>query len=149
MTKKIFRLLTLFACALITIPVQSEEIKLMCNIVLERQENGEKNSKNISIVVEVIETKSFLGIIPQGDELVSASTSKSENTIDIKNYSTLNKWDISKSNRYPDGAIMEVKFIIDRNLGRISYSYMYKKNNYFANEIANGSCEKAQQARKF
>lgn len=129
------------ALALIFTPLaSSQEVKIQCNINLTSRSfiDGSVETARFNEVFE-ISTLEYLFIIPQGDRLTSISTVHDQRTISVTNLSDSKKWEVQKIYKARGGERVNLRYVIDRNTGKLSYQKDW--DNGKISDSANGDCQ--------
>ena len=130
--------------------LQAEEIKLSCNILKVMEFGSGKSEKsNNTEIYTVTDLGGRKFIIPTSDEFPSVSSVKKANSITVTDQSDNNKWDITNVSKNEQGDLSSVSIRIDRNTGKIFYSFQFERlNGSFINTTGRGDCEKVNLTKK-
>jgi hypothetical protein len=130
--------------------LQAEEFKLSCNILKVMEfSTGSSEKSNTTEIYTVTDLGSRKFIIPTSDEFPSVSTVKKTNSITVTDESDNNKWDITNVSKNEQGDLSTVSIRIDRNTGKIFYSFLFERlNGSFITTKGRGDCEKVNLTKK-
>jgi hypothetical protein len=122
------------------------ELKLRCDVLRTDQYiTGTIKKEQHSIVVEIIQDKSFLSILPN-TIMRGVMTTKIAGVFDIYNNSDENKWDLTNIGRTEqEEKDTSTRIIIDRNTAEIFYEQDFQ-GLVFAR--AQGICSKIEITKK-
>ncbi len=122
------------------------ELKLRCDISKTNQYiSGTLEKEQHSVVIEIIQDKSFLSILPDSI-LRGVMTKKIAGVFEIYNNSDENKWDlITKAKAEQELKETSTQIIIDRNTGEIFYEQDFQG---VLLSRARGSCTKVEKSKK-
>jgi hypothetical protein len=139
--KQLIRNLFIFASSLLisSFAIANTEIKLDCLLKITRTKAKEELNYEKNISFEISEKSEYLSVIPTNDDdLWSASTSKNEKKLEIKNLSTKNKWDIANKS-VSNGRENYVRIKIDKSNKEIIYYSNYMNGELIVNAV--GKCK--------
>ena len=122
------------------------ELKLRCDISRTDQYiTGTVEKEQHSIVVEIIQDKSFLSILPN-TIMRGVMTKKIAGVFDIHNNSDENKWDLTNISRTEqEDKDTRTQIIIDRNTAEIFYEQDFRGLVFTR---ARGVCSKVDATKK-
>jgi hypothetical protein len=139
--KQLIRNLFLFASSLLisSFAIANTEIKLDCLLKIKRTTAKEKLNYEKNVSFEISEKSDYLSVITTNDDdLWSASTSKNEKKLEIKNLTNKNIWDIANKSE-SNGRENYVRIKIDKSNKEIIYYSNYMNGELIVN--ANGKCK--------
>ena len=137
--KQLIRNLFLFASSLLisSFAIANTETKIDCLLKITRTTAKEKLNYKKNVSFEISEKSDYLSVIPTNDEdLWSASTSKNEKKLEIKNLSTNNTWDIANKS-VSNGRENYVRIKIDKSNKEIVYYSNYMNGELIINAVGN------------
>ena len=122
------------------------ELKLRCDVLRTDQFiTGTVEKEQHSIVIEIIQDRSFLSIFPN-TILRGVMTKKIAGVFDIYNNSDENKWDLTNiSRKEQEDKDTRTQIIIDRNTAEIFYEQDFKG---VILTRARGVCSKVDETKK-
>lgn len=130
--------------------VHAEDLKLNCNVLIEKAySEGNVKRSSSAVSVEIYDNEDEKRIVIQ-PKILWLSTKRTARTVSIKDTSDSNAWRLQDVYFDPvDKVKITSQVEIDRNTGEIKYSSRVDSDDGFRVAVGEGTCQKISTERKF